>query len=88
LPLALAIAFFVASGASAQVKDEQQPAAAAPSVVSPPKDTVPAETADCARMPTETQKSDCLRQHPFTGRTLLPDEKGKTEMPAPDSKGQ
>jgi hypothetical protein len=56
----------------AQVKDTplvQTPAAAAA------QPTVPAETADCTRMPEGSQKSDCLRQHPYTGRMLLPDEK-------------
>ena len=55
---------------------------------SPLKETVPAETADCARMPTETQKSECLRQHPYTGHDLLPDEKHKPERRQRATRGQ
>jgi hypothetical protein len=61
-----------AADAMGQVKTAP-PTPAAPGAAASPKSAVPAETADCARMPTETQKSDCLKQHPYTGHTLLPD---------------
>src|SRR5277367_1304196 len=62
--LASAIALQAAERASAEVKDTPS-VPGQPDAASPLKETVPAETADCARMPTETQKSDCLRQHPY-----------------------
>jgi hypothetical protein len=78
--LALAVMLQVAQNASAEVKDIQ-PLPSQSNAVPPQKETVPAETADCARMPTEAQKAECIRQHPYTGHNLLPDEKDKSGAP-------
>jgi hypothetical protein len=59
-----------------------QPPTSPPTTGAVPDKTVPAEMADCAGMPTESQKAECLRQHPYTGRILLPHEKEKSTPPA------
>jgi hypothetical protein len=77
----LASLLLAGSLAAAQVKDDA-PAQAPPGVAASSNEAVPAETADCTSMPAGKLKSECLRQHPYTGRMLLPDEKRSPDAPA------